>query len=621
METSDTEQQRRREMLVQQLRANFGDIGRSTLRAIFDNVGWVELGAGDVLMEQGRPGDTAYLSLSGRLRVYVKNPDGTSRMVRELGRGEITGEISLYTGAPRSATVVAIRDTLLARIDKQHFDALVARNPQVSLALTNKIIQRLQTQNVRQPLPAPVMVTVLPITNGLDAAQLAQRLTDMLGRYGNACCVTADSMAARMAQPGLPTADASQGERLSAALDELEAEHDFVLMVAEPQASEWTQSCIRHSDEVLLLANANEPAHLHPVEKACLVDRPQRSEAAETLVLLHPDGIKSPLGMRRWLERRAVTGHVNIRPSKDEDLARLARLLSRNAVGLVLAGGGARGFAHLGIWKTLRQQGIEVDCVGGTSMGAVMAAIIAADATPEQTIGVAREAFKVNPTGDYTVLPLLSLIKGRRVRSVIERSIHSLMGGSVDIVDLWKNYFCIASNYSQGKEMRLQEGDLGQALLASIAIPGALPPVVRDGELLCDGGTFNNFPADVMRDMRGVGRVIGVDLSARNPKRLSFKETPGPWTLLLDRLRPRAKRRYRLPSLVSYLLNVTILYSISRQDESRRHTDLYFNPPLFRVGLLQWNRFDAIVRQGEVHAREVLEALDPADRTAWGLGD
>ena len=620
METSDTEQQRRRELLVQQLRANFGDIGRSTLRAIFDNVGWVELGAGDVLMEQGQPGDTAYLSLSGRLRVYVKNPDGTSRMVRELGRGEITGEISLYTGAPRSATVVAIRDTLLARIDKPHFDGLVARNPQVSLALTNKIIQRLQTQHARQPLPAPVMVTLLPITNGVDAEQLAHRLTGVLGQYGRACFVTAGSMAARLAEPVLQAVGASQDERLSAALDEFEAEHDFVLMVAEPQASEWTRLCIRHSDEILLLAGANEPARLHPVEQACLVGMPQRSEAAETLVLLHPEGIKSPLGMRRWLERRPVTGHVNIRPSLDGDVARLARLLSRNAVGLVLAGGGARGFAHLGIWKTLRQQGIEVDCVGGTSMGAVMAAIIAADATPEQTIGVAREAFRVNPTGDYTVLPLLSLIKGRRVRSVIERSIHRLMGGSVDIVDLWKNYFCIASNYSQGKEMRLQEGDLGQALLASIAIPGALPPVVRNGELLCDGGTFNNFPADVMRDMRGVGRVIGVDLSARNPKRLNFKETPGPWTLLLDRLRPRAKRRYRLPSLVSYLLNVTILYSISRQDESRRHTDLYFNPPLFRVGLLQWDRFDTIVRQGEAHAREVIDALDSAEKAVWGLG-
>ncbi|GAB3190860.1 patatin-like phospholipase family protein [Hydrogenophaga aquatica] len=619
METSETEQQRRREMLVHHLRANFGEIGRSTLRAIFDNVSWVELSAGDVLMEQGQPGDTAYLSLSGRLRVYVRNPDGSSRMVRELGRGEITGEISLYTGAPRSATVVAIRDSLLARIDKPHFDALVARNPQVSLALTNKIINRLQTQHARQPLPAPVMVTLLPITEGLDVEPLAHRLAGMLGQYGRACCVTAESMQARLASLGEPEGGRGEEERLSAALDDLEAEHDFVLMLADPHTSVWTRLCIRHSDEILLMADAQKSAALHPVEQAFLVDQSQRSEAAETLVLLHPQGIKSPLGMRRWLERRAVTGHVNIRPSMDGDIARLARLLSRNAVGLVLAGGGARGFSHLGIWKTLRQHGIEVDCVGGTSMGAVMAAIIAADATAEETIGVAREAFRVNPTGDYTVLPLLSLIKGRRVRSVIERSIRSLMGGSVDIVDLWKNYFCIASNYSQGREMRLDRGDLGQALLASIAIPGALPPVVRDGELLCDGGTFNNFPADVMRDMRGVGRVIGVDLSARNPKRLNFKETPGPWTLLLDRLRPRAKRRYRLPSLVSYLLNVTILYSISRQDESRRHTDLYFNPPLFRVGLLQWDRFDAIVRQGEAHAREVLDALDPADRAAWGL--
>jgi NTE family protein len=113
--------------------------------------------------------------------------------------------------------------------------------------------------------------------------------------------------------------------------------------------------------------------------------------------------------------------------------------------------------------------------------------------------------------------------------------------------------------------------------------------------------------------------VIGVDLSARQHKRLSFDETPGPWALLLDRLRPRAKRRYRLPSLVSYLLNVTILYSMSRQDDSRRQTDLYFNPPLLRVGLLQWNRFDAIVRQGEHHAREVLAALPAAERQRWGL--
>ena len=605
MQASESEAQRRRDRLATHLRAHFGEIGRGTLRAIFEHVTWVELAAGDTLMAQGDAGNAAYLSLSGRLRVYVAQPDGSPRMVRELGRGEITGEISLYTGAPRSATVVAIRDTVLARIDKPHFDALVSRNPRVSVALTQQIIRRLQTQHVRQPLPAPVMITLLPVTDGLDLPTLAQSLSAQLAPYGRCCCVTA--------------ADLSALGDASAALDTLEAEHDFVLLLAEPEDSAWTRLCLRHSDEILLLADARQPPRLHPVEQACLMARAGRSEAAETLVLLHPEQSACPQGMRHWVQRRPVTAHVNIRPQRQADVARLARLLSRQAVGLVLAGGGARGFAHLGVWNTLREQGIEVDCVGGTSMGAVMAALVAADGDGAETIRVAREAFRVNPTGDYNVLPLLSLIRGRRVRAVIQRSLQRLMGGPVDILDLWKNYFCVASNYSRGCEMRLDEGDLAHALLASIAIPGALPPVVHRGELLCDGGTFNNFPVDVMRDMRGVGRVIGVDLSARQVKRLSFQETPGPWALLLDRLRPRARRRYRLPSLVSYLLNVTILYSVSRQDESRRLTDLYFNPPLFRVGLLQWNRFDAIVRQGEQHAREVLAALPAEERQHWGL--
>ncbi len=618
METSEHERQRRQALLAEHLRANFGDIGRRTLRAIFDHVEWVSLAAGEVLMEQGQPGDAAYLSLSGRLRVYVQTADGASRAVRELSRGAITGEISLYTGAPRTATVVAIRDTLLARIDKVHFSALVARNPQVSMALTQKIVERLQTQDLRQPQPAPVMVTLLPITDGVDAWALAGRLADQLGRYGRTCCVGAQQVREQLALADATATDEVDA-RWSVALDTLEAAHDFVLMVADAAPTDWTRLCTRHSDEILLLADAAQPARLHPVEEACGLGTAQPGEVAETLVLLHPPHLKSPLGMRRWLDRRPVTAHVNLRPALERDVARLARLLSRNAVGLVLAGGGARGFAHLGIWKALQAQGIEIDCVGGTSMGAVMGAVIAADAGTDETIGVARQAFRVNPTGDYNLLPLLSLIRGRRVREVIERTIDKLMGGPVDIADLWKGYFCIASNYSRGCELRLHQGDLGRSLRASIAIPGALPPVVHDGDLLCDGGTFNNFPADVMREMRGVGRVIGVDLSARGHRRLHFQETPGPWALLLDRLRPRARRRYRLPSLVSYLLNVSILYSISRQEASRRHTDLYFNPPLLRVGLLQWDRFDAIVRQGEHHAQEVLGAMAPEERAAWGL--
>jgi NTE family protein len=604
MTSDDTEFQRRRIALARYLGDNFPGIDPETLQDIENNVQWVELRAGEVLMEQGAPGDAAYLTISGRLRVYVNTADNAPRMVRELGRGEITGEISLYTDATRSATVVAIRRTVVVRLDKHHFTELVARNPKVSMALTKKIIERLQTQHDRRPLPPPVTVTLLPITGDVDATVLAQRLMQALQPFGRVCRVDSATVAT-----GLP----------SDVLEDLEAEHDFVLMVADTEANEWTKLCISQSDEVLLLANATQPAAIHPVEQACMVDPQQRSEVAETLVLLHPASTQSPLGMRQWVERRPVTGHVNLRADLDADIARLARLLSRNAVGLVLAGGGARGFAHLGVWKALEDLGIEIDCVGGTSMGAVMAAVIAADRGIPKTLDVLKQAFKINPTGDYNWLPLISLIKGRRLRTIVERSIASLMGGPVDIVDLWKGYFCIASNYSQGSEMQLHKGDLGRALRASIAIPGALPPVVMDGELFCDGGTFNNFPADVMRNMRGVGKVIGVDLSARRARRLDFDEMPGTWQVFFDRLKPRAKQRYRVPSLVSYLLNVSVLYSVSRQSESRKQTDLYFNPELYKFGFLQWGRFSSIVTKGDNHAREVIGALSHAEKQAWGI--
>ena len=193
----------------------------------------------------------------------------------------------------------------------------------------------------------------------------------------------------------------------------------------------------------------------------------------------------------------------------------------------MFAGGGARGFAHLGVWRALKEHGVEIDCVGGTSIGAVLAALVAADPPVENAINIARKAFSTNPTGDFNWLPLMSLIKGRRVRAAIERSIARTRRRSIASRIYGRRTFASRPTIRRRASSRYASGDLAQALLASIAIPGALPPVVHDGDLLCDGGTFNNFPVDVMRDMRGVGTVIGVDLGARTPRRLEFDEMPG----------------------------------------------------------------------------------------------
>lgn len=607
-------------LLAQQLTTLLGESAPAAMAFLHQHLQWLELAGGEVLMEQGAPGDSAYLCVSGRLRVYVRDGEGAQRMVRELSRGEVIGEMSLYTGEPRTATVIALRKTILVKLDKRHFDELLALSPQVSVTFTRQIIRRLQTEHLRLPVPAPVTIGVLPVTDGIALDGFARRLAEQLRRFGRACVVDAAEMDRVLGEPGVALSDDRGAHtRITHALDALEAEHDFVLLLAEQVPGPWTRRCVDHSDELLLVADSTQPPAVHAIEQACLAQRAARTEAAEILLLLHPADLTTPRSTRDWLARRPVTAHVHIRPELERDMARLARLLARKAVGLVFAGGGARGFAHLGIWRALQEHGVEVDCIGGTSIGGVLAALVAADPPVEKAIGIARKAFGANPTGDFNLLPLISLIKGRRVRTAIEGSIGELVGARIDIEDLWKTYFCVATNYSQAREQLVNSGDLARALLASVAIPGALPPVVHDGDLLCDGGTFNNFPVDVMREMRGVGTVIGVDLGARSPRRLDFDEVPGTWALLRDRLRPRSKRRYRLPSLTAYLLNVTILYSTSRQQQLRQLTDLYFSPPLHRVGLLQWSRFDQIVTQGHDHALEVMGGLSDSQRSTLGM--
>ena len=620
------------DLLHRHLHALLGPLEPDALALLQQSLDWLVLPGGHTLMVQGDPGDAMYLTISGRLRAYVRDDDGQERPVREMARGQIIGELSLYTDQPRSATVVAVRDSVLVRLGKAAFHQLLAASPQLSLLMTRQLIHRMQPQSARADQSRPVVLALLPVTAAVDLPGLAARLAAQLsaqavganGLPARVCVVDAVRLDQALQQPGLARLEADgAGEverRIGAQLDALEAAHDFMLLLADDQATPWTQRCTRHADELLLLADADAPPQLHDSETRFLVPPgggARRSEAAQTLVLLHPADRRSPRHTRRWLDRRPVTGHLHIRPALDRDMARLARLQARTAVGLVFAGGGARGLAHLGI---LQAHGIDVDVVGGTSIGAVMAALTALDRPLHETLAVARTAFSGNPTGDFNWLPMVSLIAGRRLRRIVHTALVDLAGDAIDTEDLWKTCYCVASNYSQAREQVVNRGPLERAMLASMAIPGALPPVLHDGDLLCDGGTFNNFPVDVMRAQRGVGRVIGVDLSQNAPRKLDLQEVPGTWALLRDRLRGRRKRRYRLPSLVAYLMNVSILYSTSRQGQARQQTDLYFNPPLHRVGMLQWHRFDSIVAQGLAHGQQVL-AQAGAPTAGAGPGD
>ena len=637
--------------LVAQLRALFDEPEDAEITRWRERLRNVELAAGELLMTEGEAGDSMYLLLSGRLRVFLPAP-GPSRAGRvavgEMNRGQFIGEMSMYTDQPRTATLVAIRDSVLVRLDKADFPVLLASSPKASIHFTQRIIERL-LHNTRRPLQVqPVTIALMPVSAGLDAQGFALSLMNHLANHGSTCLVggsgvlarassqqhalaeeaqppeaaDAEGADARGASPEAELRGASTREHLSAdgagpSLDDLEAAHDFVLLLADDAPTEWTLRCARQADETLLLADASQAPALHPNETHPGARTHPETGAAEVLVLLHADDTHAPRGTAAWLERRPVADHLHIRPALDRDMARLARVVSRQAVGLVLSGGGARGMSHLGVWRALAERGIDVDYVGGTSIGSIMTSLIAADRPLALLNEVAQEALGANPTGDVNPVPVLSLVKGQRVKRVIARVVERLFGFQADVEDLWKNAFCVATNFSTASEDVARRGPLARAILASIAIPGALPPILRDGHLLCDGGTLNNFPVDVMRRMRGVSRVIGVDLGGTESLKVDLAEVPSHWQLLLDRLRPRRWRRYALPSFMGYLINALLLHSMSRQRMAAQGVDLYFKPELGKVGLLEWKKAADIEERGYQHAKAVLDGLAPEVLQSW----
>ena len=146
---------------------------------------------------------------------------------------------------------------------------------------------------------------------------------------------------------------------------------------------------------------------------------------------------------------------------------------------------------------------------------------------------------------------------------------------------------------------------MSRAILILVIVNIALIIVLG---LTIGGGSFNNFPTDIMNNL-GIGNVIGVDLLIGKVHNLTLEEVPSAWELLQDKFRPKRKRKYRLPSLVSILLNTTVLYSNARHFQTRQCTDLCFNPDVRKFGILESKSFEKIYETGYQHAKETLSAM------------
>jgi predicted acylesterase/phospholipase RssA/CRP-like cAMP-binding protein len=570
---------------------------------VLESLATRHLDGGEWLFRQGDAGDSLYFLIRGRLQVWV-TPEGAATdagptLLGEVVPGDSVGEISLLTGAPRTTGIRAIRDSQLIRVDRAQFEALARRHPTLVLQLAGRIASVLRERTSRAAAVARSFKTIAMVRLGTGGRvnEFCAAFTAALESHGRTLALSSTNLD-RYGAPvsRLETADAVP-EALRQWVHDQENASRFLVYDCEAAATPWSIFAMQQCDLVVFVADAR--TNPEPDTNELRLDAAtSASNARRMLVLLQPESSTPIEGTDAWLGPRKIDFHLHVRADQPDELARVARVISGTALGLVLAAGAARGIAHLGVYKAMCEAGMRPDWIGGTSIGAIMGASIAKGWSVDEVISVPRDAFaKVNPFADYTI-PLIALLRGRR----FERLIKEHLPGRIE--DLPIPFFAVSCNLDSGALNLHETGSLPDALRASASMPGIMPPAVVNQQLAIDGAVLNNMPVDIMQS-KPVGRVIAVDLASQKSYLVPFTSMPSPWAVLRGRLFPFF-RKYRVPSLMTLLLKATEVGTLAHVRELGRRADLLLNPPVREFGMTDVKSFDRIVDAGYQYARVAL---------------
>jgi NTE family protein/lysophospholipid hydrolase len=578
-------------------------LDEAAVRELEGKVQWDVVHRGEVLMREGDSADSLFVLISGRLHVFRTQAGGEILPIAEVAAGETIGEMAFFTGEPRSATVAALRDSVVVRLPHAVFEQLIASRPAIVRQVTRVQMERIRRSNERIAAPPRITnVAVLAVHDGVPLQEFCRRLADALRAHGAVTHLTAEAVDTGLHRTGVADAaqDGPEEPQLLAWLSEQEAASRFVIYETGLSRAGWIARAIREADCVLLVGRAGDPPGLSDTERRWLAPAGDRMSAPRVLALIHPDGSRLPSNTQAWLASRAVTRHHHVRWDRADDLGRVARFLAGRAVGVALGGGGARGIAHIGVLAALADAGVAVDFVGGTSIGAAIAAQYALGWSREKMISENHRIWlTIRPHKDYT-LPLMSIMDKRKGFECGQ-----YVYGTNQIEDLWIPYFCVSSDLTTASMRVHRTGSLLEAATASASLPGVFVPSLVDGHLLVDGAVFNNLPGDVVREL-GCGELIVSRVSVEEDRAFHYDRLPRLGEVV-RRSFARWRPPIRYPSLMEVVLRASMLASISRENAVSRDADFLFQPPVEQFGLME---FTALERIADLSYEYAMERLD-----------
>ncbi|XP_043660841.1 neuropathy target esterase sws isoform X2 [Drosophila teissieri] len=611
---------------------------------------WIFLESGRAVYRQDESSDSTYIVLSGRMRSVITHPGGKKEIVGEYGKGDLVGIVEMITETSRTTTVMAVRDSELAKLPEGLFNAIKLRYPIVVTKLisflSHRFLGSMQTRSGSGAPGAPVeanpvthkysTVALVPITDEVPLTPFTYELYHSLCAIGPVLRLTSDVVRKQL---GPNIFEAANEYRLTSWLAQQEDRNIITLYQCDSSLSAWTQRCMRQADVILIVGLGDRSHLVGKFERE--IDRLAMRTQKE-LVLLYPEATNAkPANTLSWLNARPwVTKHHHVlcvkriftrksqyrindlysrvllsEPNMHSDFSRLARWLTGNSIGLVLGGGGARGAAHIGMLKAIQEAGIPVDMVGGVSIGALMGALWCSERNITTVTQKAREWSKKMTKWFLQLLdltyPITSMFSGRE----FNKTIHDTFG-DVSIEDLWIPYFTLTTDITASCHRIHTNGHLWRYCRASMSIAGVFPPFCdyRDGHLLLDGCYTNNVPADVMHNL-GAAHIIAIDVGSQDDTDLTnYGDDLSGWWLLYKKWNPFTSpvKVPDLPDIQSRLAYVSCV----RQLEEVKNSDYceYIRPPIDKYKTLAFGSFDEIRDVGYVFGKNYFENMAKAGR-------
>jgi len=540
---------------------------------------WFSLPGGATLFEPGEAADQLYFLKTGRLGAFRRDEGQEPQFLGVIRPGEPAGEMAMIGDTAHSASMVALRDSELLSLPREAFFEAAEADPSVLLELSRLMIHRARQARNQPAIGDPSVFGFIAVEPGAAIRPIVERLGRCIEELGYSVAVEG-------------------GEALlapTAWFSNIEHAHDFVLYVAEADETAWKHVVGRQVDRLFRVGRGDRPP---PSVIPTYASGPLQAQRLVDLILLQSASLVRPSGTEGWMAAVKPARLFHLRENGMADMQRLARVMTGQSVGLVLSGGGARAYAHIGAIQAMRERAIPIDFVGGASMGAIIAAGLAMgwdDGEMEHRI---HKAFVDSSPLDDIAFPMIAMTRGEKVRARLEEHF-----GGVEISDLWLPFFCVSSNLTSGAYQLHRTGELQTALRASISLPGVMPPATENGAVLVDGAVMKNFPADIMRAFHS-GPIVGVDVTrGRSITSEDVVAPPSLWNWIVS------GEWRRGPPIVALLMRAATVTTGRDLTAAREATDVLITPKLEGVDIRDWRAFEPAVKAGRVAAGFVLDTL------------